>query len=52
MSVGPVSAIPVGQIQAASHKAAPAAAIDSDGDNDGSPPAASLPQGSTVSAYA
>jgi hypothetical protein len=49
MRIEPVSAVPVQQAQSDAQHAAP---LDSDGDNDGSPSAGSLPQGSTTSTYA
>jgi hypothetical protein len=49
MQIEPVSAVPVQQAQTATQHAAP---LDGDGDHDGSPPAGSLPQGSTTSTYA
>jgi hypothetical protein len=50
MSIQPVGAVPVQQAQTDAQHTQQAA--DGDGDNDGSPPAGSLPQGSTTSTYA
>ncbi|MGD0810072.1 MAG: hypothetical protein ABSA91_10240 [Acidimicrobiales bacterium] len=52
MSIQPVGAVPVQQAQTDAQPTHQAAPVDGDGDNDGSPPAGSLPQGSTTSNYA
>ncbi len=51
MPIEPVGAVPVQPAQTNSQHLQ-AVPVDGDGDHDGSPPAGSLPEGSTTSTYA